>query len=342
MFPDYLESSDCSDVPGKTPLEGGVVSASDPARKALEICSAIVLDHVRGVHELSDEHFLTLTELCCNQISFHRSKSSWSVLQSWSELVLRLLQHSVKAVVSAPGGLSSTSMSIASEGDSTRDLDVNRKIGHVMLHKADALSHMQQHTQALELVLAAAKLQPDPVSIVTAFQVCLRGQGGLAAVSLLTSLLDTAYANRATGGIIATPRKESYRHPSTHGLETDLEILLICLKLVLQLEFDPMQADLAPECLVAQSLLLKEWLRRYQQSRQWRVAAESGGVSDSAINDAVSYFGFTGEVVRRFLLKFMRTVGIVTPTSADKPPAVYHVNLPDSSPDLKETEVRTE
>lgn len=317
----------------------------DPAHRGLDLCTAIVLDHVRGTHELSDPLFLEVVEHCCAQIALRRSRKEWSLVQSWSEIVLRLLQHSVKAIISASEDLAEHS-TVRSSGD----LDVNRKIVLVMLHKADALSQQQCHTEALEVALAAARLQRDPATLATLFKVSLLGQSGRAAVELLASQLNATQARPGSASSETTALRppnsdrsqdrtswtEMYRS-STQGIVKDLDIIVICIKLALELEAENTSSK--PACVDALPLLLKEWLCRYQRAKVWLSAGESSTFEPESLssNAAVSYFAFAGELVRRFLHRNMHAVPVAKPPESTS--MFYHVNLPDSSPELDGTQV---
>lgn len=324
MFPDTATTADvhtarqATMTPDSSSIAvNGVVSSNDPFRKCLELCSAIITDHIRGPFMLTDRQFLQLIELCFGQISCHRSQCTWTLVQSWSELTLLLLRSSVKSIVSLSSSMSGPGLdegnSLASLDGSHISIDVNRKIALVMLHKADALSRLNQHNQALEVVSAAVKTLQDPSTLTTSFLITLRAQGGQSAVSSLITLLDTSHTRKTTSGLTDTISRptslwKDTHHLSTQSLVSDLDILVICLKQVLDVEVN---SNLTSECVIAQTLLLKEWLRRYQQSRHWRTTVDR---SDTAVNENISYFAFTSEVIRRFLNKFMHSVEKVKPT----------------------------
>jgi len=246
--------------------EQTVTSEISQNKRALDLCDAIIIDHLSGHHSLnyqetdSDQentntpkNYKRLIKVLIGRVKWYYSSSEWAKLKEWADMYFKL------------------------HGDKELDDDTM----NVMIYKVEALLSENIHKSsedALALTLKMATTRTTTRSIISLFKALLFTRGAKDAVKHFIDLQN----NREVDG-------------NSLGRTENLSRIIECLFIV----NESSQSVSSQQCKLAKQLLLNEWLKQFSEVQYWRYE----GYTNEANEGKISYFKVCKQLLQIYLIE---------------------------------------
>ena len=244
-----------------------VTSEISQNKRALDLCDAIITDHLNGHHSLNyqetdstdqentstTKNYKRLIKVLIGRVKWYYSSSEWSKLKEWADMYFKL------------------------HGDKELDDDTM----NVMIYKVEALLSENVHKSsedALALTLKMATTRTTTRSIISLFKALLFTRGAKDAVKHFVDLQN----NREVDG-------------NSLGRTENLSRIIECLLIV----NESSKSISSLQCKLAKQLLLNEWLKQFSEVQYWRYE----GYTNEANEGKISYFKVCKQLLQIYLIE---------------------------------------